>query len=444
MLKKKLNKEYHVYNRTFNGEKQILYPKNYFQIIKNLTDLKKNNITPLIISGKCGHGDKSYSSKNHYIISLRELKKIIKIDTKQNIVKVQAGVNLYKLFEILQRKKYMIFNIPGGKKISVGGAVSGNVHGRPQENNFNVFGDNVTYIKYIDKNFKIKIIHKKNIKIRKLIGSFGLFGIIIEVGLKIFKINFKSQKKIEEKIYNIKDFKKFESEYKSFYGYINFFNKKKFIGNFISFPANSNKYIKYKKKIDLFYFINIFKLDILISFIINKYTLKIFYFLIFNLKNIFFFNKKKISYTSLEESLYFVNINNYLPYYFKKGMIEIQFSVKKEKFFKIIHEIKNEQFKKSVFPLFFIIKKMQKTKDKYFFDFPKYNYCISLGYKKSDLLINKIYFKKLYEIIFKNKGNIYLTKDETVLDLNSTFKKKLKKKITITSSSSNDFYDKII
>ena len=85
-----------------------------------------------------------------------------------------------------------------------------------------------------------------------------------------------------------------------------------------------------------------------------------------------------------------------------------------------------------------------KLSKKYFFNFPKYNYCISLGYKKSDLLTNVNYFKSLYKIIFKNEGDIYLTKDETVLDLNSKFRNKLKKKIAILSLSSNDFYQKLI
>jgi hypothetical protein len=443
MPSKILNKKYEVYNQTFNGERKIIYPNNTLQIIKSLIYLKNNNITPLIISGKCGHGDKSFSSSTNFIISLEKLKRIIKIDTKKNIAKVEAGVNLYELFKILKKKKYMIFNIPGGKKISVGGAVSGNVHGRPQADNYNVFGDNVTYIKYIDKNFKVKKVYKNDIRINKLIGSFGLFGAIIEVGLKIFKINFKSQKKLEEKIHNIKDFKKFELIHKSFYGYINFFEKKNFVGNFVSFSNDNNNYIEHKKKFNLFYMINILKLDIFSSLFINKYVLRIFYFLIFNIKNLIFSKKKIYTHSSFEESLYFVNINNYLPYYFKKGMVEIQFSIKKNKFFKTVNEIKKRQFKDSVFPLFFIIKKMHKNKKKYFFNFPKYNYCISLGYKKNDLFTNIVYFKSLYKIIFKNEGDIYLTKDETVLNLNYKFRDKLKKKITTLPFSSNDFYQKI-
>ena len=125
-------------------------------------------------------------------------------------------------------------------------------------------------------------------------------------------------------------------------------------------------------------------------------------------------------------------------------MIEIQFSVKKKNLLKIISEIKNKQFNHSVFPIFFIVKKMKKVRKKYFFQFPLYEYCISLGYTKKQILNDRLYFKELYEIMFKNVCNLYLTKDETVLDFNKNFKNKIKKKIKNTNFYTNDFYQKIL
>jgi len=442
MLTEILN--YKVYNHTYKARKKIIYPKSSSQLIEYLKNFKKKNINPLIISGGCGWGDKSFFTKGDYIISLKKLKKIIGINIKKKIIKVESGVNLYDLFKLLQKKKYMIFNIPGGKKISIGGAIAGNVHGRPQSKDYATFGDNIVYIKYIDKNFKVKQINKKNIKIKELIGSFGLFGIIVEVGLKFFKLNSKTQKKIDKIVLNVSDFIKFDLENKSFYGYINYFEKKNFIGNFTSFVEEKKNHIKkQKKKINLFHLINIAKLDFIISFFINRYTLKIFYFLIFTVKNLLVVDRTKVNNVTFEKSVYPFNINAYLPHYFRKGMIEIQFSIKFFFLLRIINAIKNAQFSNSVFPMFFIVKKMEKIKNKYFFNFPKYNYSISLGYTKKQLLDNTIFFKKLYQIIFENKGNLYLTKDETVLDLNNKFKNKLKKRLKVAAFFSNDFYQKV-
>lgn len=441
MLTNSIN--YIVYNHTFKGKKKILTPNNFFNLYKCLRYLKKLNIKPLIISGGCGHGDKSFLSKSEYIISLKKLNKVLKIDKKKKIVKVQAGVNLYDLFKILQADNYFIYNIPGGKKISVGGAIAGNVHGRPQAKDYSTFAENIIYIKYIDENFIIHKVNGNDLRTKNLIGSFGIYGVIIEAGLKFFDIKYKYLKKVNRSITNTNDFINLTKK-NSFFGYINYFEKEKIVGNFTYFEIEKN-YSKFsKKKINLFYLINFIKLDFIISFFINKYSLKIFYFLIFNLKNLIKFRKIISTPVTFEDSIYFVDINTYLPGYFRNGMIEIQFSVKKKKLLKIISEIKNKQSNHSVFPIFFIIKKMKKIRKKYFFQFPLYEYCISLGYTKKQTLHNKLYFKELYEIMFKNECNLYLTKDETVLDFNKNFKNKIKKKITNAKFFSNDFYQKIL
>ena len=434
---------YKVYNHTYKAKRKILFPTNLSSLFKSLKYLKKLNIKPVIISGSCGHGDKSFLSESEYIISLKKFNKIIKLNTKKKIVELQAGVNLYNLFKLLDKKHFFIFNIPGGKKISVGGAIAGNVHGRPQIKNYTTFGDNVVYIKYIDENFKLKKATRGNLIFKKIVGSLGLYGVIVEVGLKFFKKKNELVKKIDKNILNTKEFIKYSSKNSTFYGFINYFEKKEIVGNFTFFADVKENNPIQKKKIDLFNLVNILKLDSIVSFFINKYTLKIFYFVIFNLKNLITSNKIKFSTTNFENSIYFVNINTYLPYYFRKGMIEIQFSVNKKNLLKIIKEIKNAQYNNSVFPIFFIVKKMHKIKKNYFFQFPLYEYCISLGYTKNQTFENKTYFKKLYEIMFKNNCNLYVTKDETVLSFNSNYKNKLRKKINKLNFISNDFYQKI-
>ena len=74
---------YKVYNKNYNGKKKILVPTNFFNLYKCLKYLKKLNIKPLIVSGGCGHGDKSFFTKSEYIISLKKLNKILKIDKKK-------------------------------------------------------------------------------------------------------------------------------------------------------------------------------------------------------------------------------------------------------------------------------------------------------------------------------------------------------------------------
>ena len=46
---------------------------------------------------------------------------------------------------------------------------------------------------------------------------------------------------------------------------------------------------------------------------------------------------------------------------FRKGMIEIQFSVEKGKLFHLIDKLKKLQSNNNVYPYFFILKKMEKS-----------------------------------------------------------------------------------
>ena len=239
---------YKVYNHTYKAKRKILFPTNLSSLFKSLKYLKKLNIKPVIISGSCGHGDKSFLSESEYIISLKKFNKIIKLNTKKKIVELQAGVNLYNLFKLLDKKHFFIFNIPGGKKISVGGAIAGNVHGRPQIKNYTTFGDNVVYIKYIDENFKLKKATRGNLIFKKIVGSLGLYGVIVEVGLKFFKKKNELVKKIDKNILNTKEFIKYSSKNSTFYGFINYFEKKEIVGNFTFFAdVKENNPIQKKK-----------------------------------------------------------------------------------------------------------------------------------------------------------------------------------------------------
>ena len=147
-----------------------------------------------------------------------------------------------------------------------------------------------------------------------------------------------------------------------------------------------------------------------------------------------------------ERNTYFVNINTYLPFYFIYGMTEIQFSIPKQNIIKTIEEIKNLQIRSNIFPYFFLVKKMDISKGKYIFNFPKYNHCISLGFSKKPNSSYNSFLNYLYKIIQKNKGNLYITKDETFLDHNpdKKFIKFYRKYLRKSKIFSSNFKEKFI
>ena len=69
-----------------------------------------------------------------------------------------------------------------------------------------------------------------------------------------------------------------------------------------------------------------------------------------------FFRKKRI--ISFEDSVYVSNYIYTIPSFFKKGFLEMQFSVPEGKLFNLVKSLKNLFHHWNVFPVFFIIKKL--------------------------------------------------------------------------------------
>ena len=439
-------KYYKSYNHTLEAKKTILYPKNIKELKKAIFYLKSKNEKVLIKTGNCGHGDKTKLSESNYVISLKKINKIKKINKRNKSINIEAGANLFTIFKYLEKRNFKVFNIPGGKNVSLGGAISGNVHGRPLAPGFSVFGDNIISLKILNEKGKIINLKRNNKLFFKVVGGLSLFGIILEAKIKISKLQNANYHLKHFYISNNKEFENFNKKNNLFYGYINFFNEIDLQANFMTIEQKDKiNNDKEKKKIDfLFKLINIFKIDTILSYFINNFTLKIFYYFLFKFSKQLLVNKKEV--IDHERNTYFVNINTYLPYYFRKGMIEIQFSIPNQNIIKIINQIKSLQFDSNTFPIFFILKKMNSSKGKYIFNFPKYKHCISLGFSKKINIQNISFFKSLYKLIYKNQGNLYVTKDETFLYNNpkNEFVKYFKKILNENKMISSDFKEKLL
>jgi len=445
MDKKILSKEkkFYTYNRTEHSTTLIYYPSTIDEI-KSLTKkdiFKKKKF--LIRTGKCGHGDKSCLSTSPFVISLLRFKKIIQFNTKKKTITAQSGILLVDLLEFLKNKGFYIYNIPGGKNVSLGGAISGNVHGRFSTKKFANFGDSILSLKILNKKNKIINITKKNNLFYKVIGGHGTYGIILEAKLILHKI--KTNKFIERTIYinNAEEFFNFEKRNEKFFGYIDIFEKNNFSANLkIIEPKKESNFSKIEeKKIP-----RDINLPNFMSYFVNNLTLKILYFFLFNIKKNFLTKKDKI--VDFQKSIYVSNYIYTIPSFFREGFLEMQFSVSKKKLLIVVEKLKKIFDKSKVFPIFFILKKMHSSNKKYLFNFPKYKFSLSLGFSKKVYNKNRDMFRSIYKLIHSNDCNIYVTKDE--IFLNNLNKKTLKKKylkgydLKNKSNASSDFNEKIL
>ena len=115
-------------------------------------------------------------------------------------------------------------------------------------------------------------------------------------------------------------------------------------------------------------------------------------------------------------------------------MIELQLSLNPINF-KNFHKNLIKLNKDHNFYFYYIlIKKMHKAGNKYFTNFSNYNLTLTLSFSKKQYLSNQNYFKKFQKILKKYKCDIYITKDEIMLE---NYREKILKKIKNSKSLIN-------
>ena len=77
--------------------------------------------------------------------------------------------------------------MPGGEKVSVGGAISANTIGKDSTSKVSSFGDTLISIEAISTDGKIRNISSRE-KLNKFVGAFGMVGIILKAKLKLKKM----------------------------------------------------------------------------------------------------------------------------------------------------------------------------------------------------------------------------------------------------------------
>ena len=267
------NKIIHSWNNTYSCDAKIFYPNNLKEISLFFNFINNNEKKYIVRTGECSYDSKSIPVNNDtLVLSLQNFNKFLKLNKKRKIVCVQSGMRLLDLVNILKIKGYKLSSIPGGEKISVGGAIAANVIGKDSNAKFSSFGDNVNKLSILRNGNNIKKISRSNKEFLNYIGSFGMGGLILEVELKIQKIkspNVELETKITDTLKDLKKELDKESEYK--YAQLDpFFSKK---NKAIIFYANASN-DKTNKNLNKNFNINFFDklLFFISSYLLNSIT----------------------------------------------------------------------------------------------------------------------------------------------------------------------------
>lgn len=377
---------------------KIFYPEKNLDVLRIFK--KKNNF--VIQGNRRSYGDVCLNNKN--VLSTRKMDKIIHFDHKKGIVKIEAGVLLKDLLELIIPHGWFIPTTPGTKYVTIGGMIANNIHGKNTKKNC---------IKHYIKKIKLLKINKKiitcsSIKNKKIfdltVGGFGLTGLIISAEIKLKKI---SSEIINQKIVEFKNYSEFYSIYeKNDYheyavSWIENFDKNKLKG--LHFFGNHSKIkkktkIKFKEKK-----INFFQLLVLKIFLKNYYLSKIMNF-VFKYYKKFFYQKN----SNINDFFYPQDhILDWNKAYGPNGFFQIQFIVKKENFQKLFNDFSLYFKKKMIYSCFIVVKKLRE-KGK-FLNYSGDGYSISFDFPiNKNFKITKIH---LNHMIKKYNLKINLSKD---------------------------------
>lgn len=393
-----------IYKKSFSWGNFPKTNSNYFDFDINRKSIELRNDTIPFGNGR-SYGDSCISEN---IIGLINRNHFLSFDKELGVLIVQSGVLLSEIIEVIVPKGWFLKVNPGTKLITVGGAISSDIHGK----NHHVegcFSECVNWFNLLlPKGEILKCSREENQELFfSTCGGMGLTGIILEAEIQLKSINsiYINQKITKTK--NLKEtFEVFESIKNEPYSvaWIDCLSKGNKIGRSLimsgDFDDDGNLNYSLKKRLNIPFNFP--------SFLLNTLTVKLF--------NWFYYNKtlKKVFYQKVHFDSFFFpldSIRNWNRIYGENGFTQYQFILPKDNSFEGITSILNE-ISKSGKGSFLSVLKLYGKENKNYLSFPLEGYSLALDFKIEKGLFE--FLDRLDQIVIKYKGRIYLSKDVRV------------------------------
>lgn len=257
----------------------VMRPEKYADI-RNI--LKQKSL--LLTRGQgCSYNDSAISE--YYLISSQRLNKIICFDNKKGTITCEAGVTIAEILDIIIDNGWFFPTIPGTKKISIGGAIAHNIHGKNQYKHGEIINHINSITIMLDKGDIVTTNRQDNKDLfYATCGGLGLTGVILYAEIQLLPIKSKQLKSYTKSVKNIHEMISLFQEYylkNSDYmiGWLDHFATNNNIGRGVFEAANhfvqkneedqSNHYsYKSKKTLNIPFFAP--------SYLLNKYNMAIY------------------------------------------------------------------------------------------------------------------------------------------------------------------------
>jgi decaprenylphospho-beta-D-ribofuranose 2-oxidase len=372
--------------------------------LKNSLTLKSiiANNNELIAHGNGrSYGD---SSINENIINCVSYNSLLSFDEKNGIIIAQAGMLFSDILKIIVPKGWFLKVTPGTKFITLGGAIASDIHGKNHHID-GCFSESIISFSLMLPNGEIVECKKSDELFLATCGGMGLTGVIIDAKISLMKIISKNIDTTSIKTNNLKEtFKIFESNNSSKYSVAWIDSSAKelhagrgivTIGDFSSDGDLSYRHVKNKASIPRW----------TPSFLMNRFTIKVFNLLYYRLQ----FRKFKNLKMNLNEFFYPLDkLANWNNLYGRNGFIQYQFILPKDQSYDGMKEIL-ELISFEKMDSFLAVLKLYGPENNNYLSFPLMGYSLAIDFK----ITKKIYafLEKLDAMVLKYKGRVYLSKD---------------------------------
>ncbi|QKI89755.1 FAD-binding oxidoreductase [Thiomicrorhabdus xiamenensis] len=351
------------------------------------------------------YGDSAIADKQ---IVTRKLNHFLQFDKESGILRVQSGVLLSEILQVVVPHGWFLAVTPGTKLITVGGAIASDVHGK-NHHHFGSFSQSVLDLKLMLPNGEIIDCSENENSdwFHATCGGQGLTGVILEARLQLKTIESQNIEQTTIKSANLEEtFAAFEDYQASPYSvaWIDCLAKGKNLGRSLlmvgDFAADGD--LDYRSPRGPAIPFNFPK------FALNRLTLSAFNWLYYHKV------RKKISQqmVSIDQFFYPLDaLSNWNRIYGKDGFVQYQFILPKEHSYQGLQEIL-QIIAASGKGSFLAVLKLYGKHNANWLSFPMEGYSLALDFKVEPSLWGLM--ERLDEVVVKCGGRFYLAKDARV------------------------------
>lgn len=181
---------------------ELHYPQSSEDIVKIILLAKQKNKAISISGGKHAMGGQQFGEDTIHI-SMKKMNDVLSFNKEKGIITVEAGIEWPQIINYLATSSEnissqwsIIQKQTGGDRLSIGGSISANAHGRGVK--FKPIIQDIESFTLINSDGKQLIVNRQVNKelFNLVIGGYGLFGVIATVDLRLQK-KFKLQRVVE-------------------------------------------------------------------------------------------------------------------------------------------------------------------------------------------------------------------------------------------------------